>query len=142
MRLPAVVGWAQPVALGSRSRPAAAARRAGGGQELRLVGEFATLSAVLFGGTAANWSYSNSGDTSAVTVTTPPHAPRVVSIELRAMSGGSYSKTNAFAYLPTVFTDDTLMAGATIVKAQHLVELRQAVDALRAVARLAPPQRS
>jgi hypothetical protein len=39
-----------------------------------------------------------------------------------------------------VFTDDTLMAGATIVKAQHLVELRQAVDALRAVARLAPAQ--
>src|SRR5213078_1579892 len=48
----------------------------------------------------------------------------------------TYSKSNAFAYLPTVFTDNTIMVGQTTAKAQHIIELRQAVDAMRAVAGL------
>src|SRR5439155_11210653 len=71
-----------------------------------------------------------------ITVTTPPHAAGAVQIDLTPTSGSSYSKANAFAYLPTVFTDDTIMVGQTTAKAQHIIELRQAVDAMRAVAGL------
>jgi hypothetical protein len=35
------------------------------------------------------------------------------------------------------FTDNPLTAGATVIKAQHITELRQAVDAVRAAANLA-----
>jgi cytochrome c peroxidase len=37
-----------------------------------------------------------------------------------------------------LFTDDPLVANATVVRAQHLTELRQAVDAVRAAAGLPP----
>jgi hypothetical protein len=111
------------------------AGRASGGQQIRLMGRFADLSSVAFGGTSAVWSYTNG--TTEITVTPPAHAPAAVSIDLIA-SGTIYSKANAFAYLPTVFTDDQLVARMTVAKAQHVLELRQAVDALRAVAGLAP----
>ena len=55
---------------------------------------------------------------------------------LTSTSGSTLTKTNAFAYLPTVFTDDTIVVGETTAKAQHILELRQAVDAMRAVAGL------
>ncbi len=110
------------------------ARRASGGQPIKLTGTFANLSTVLLGGVSASWAYSNG--TSEITVTTPAHAVGAVSIELTHAVDGPFSKTNAFAYLPTVFTDDTLVAGVTTAKAQHVLELRQAVDALRLVAGL------
>ena len=69
---------------------------------------------------------------------TPAHAVGAVQIDLTPTSGSLYSKANAFAYLPTVFTDNTIMVGVTTAKAQHIIELRQAVDAMRAVAGLAP----
>jgi len=69
-------------------------------------------------------------------VTTPAHALGAVDIVLTPTSGGTVTKTNAFAYLPTVFTDNTITVGQTTAKAQHIVELRQAVDAMRAVAGL------
>jgi hypothetical protein len=86
------------------------------------------------GGTTVAWSYSNG--TSEVTLTTPAHAVGAVDIVLTPISGNTLTKSNAFAYLPTSFTDDPLVAGVTIAKAQHVIELRQAVDALRAVAGL------
>lgn len=107
-----------------------------GGQQIILVGSFANLSVVNLGGTSASWSYTNG--TSEITVTTPPHAVGAVGIDLVPISGSTYSKSNAFAYLPTVFSDDTILAGQTTAKAQHIIELRQAVDALRAVAGLSP----
>ena len=112
------------------------AGRTSGGQQITLTGAFANLSTVMFGGVGASWSYSNG--TSAIIVTTPAHAAGAVQIDLAPTSGNSYSKPNAFAYLPTVFTDDTLMVGITRAKAQHILELRQAVDALRVVAGLQP----
>lgn len=112
------------------------AGRSSGGQQVKLIGWFPNLSSVAFGGVAAAWSYSSG--TTEITITTPAHAVGAVSIDLTPTSGSPYSKPNAFAYLPTVFTDDTLVAGATTVKAQHITELRQAVDALRAVAGLGP----
>jgi hypothetical protein len=66
------------------------------------------------------------------------HAVGAVQIDLTPVSGGVHSKPNAFAYLPTIFNDDTLTIGVTTAKAQHIIELRQAVDALRAVAGLSP----
>ncbi len=112
------------------------AGRASGGQLVKLTGSFANLSTVTMGGVSASFSFTNG--TSEVTVTTPPHAAGAVSIDLTSSSGGASSKSNAFAYLPTVFTDNTLMAQVTTAKAQHIIELRQAVDALRAVAGLGP----
>src|SRR5437762_4173956 len=114
------------------------AGRTSGTQQIRLTGLFANLSTVAMGGTSASWVYTNFGDTSAITVTTPAHSAGAVQIDLTPTSGPVYSKVNAFAYLPTVFTDDTIMVGQTTAKAQHIMELRQAVDALRAVAGLSP----
>jgi hypothetical protein len=107
-----------------------------GGQQIILVGSFANLSVVNIGGTSASWSYTNG--TSEITVTTPAHAVGAVGIDLVPTSGNSYSKSNAFAYLPLVFTDNFLMAGITPAKAQHTLELRQVIDVLRAVAGLGP----
>jgi hypothetical protein len=110
-----------------------------GGQQIVLAGAFAGLSAVKMGGASASWFYTNgSGDTTRITVNTPAHAVGAVQIDLTHTSGSAYSKSNAFAYLPTVFTDNTLLAAVTTAKAQHILELRQAVDAMRAVAGLAP----
>jgi len=116
-----------------------AAGRVSGGQQIRLVGAFTGLSTVTMGGVAASWVYTNgSGDPSRITVTSPAHAVGAVQINLTPTSGSVYSKANAFAYLPTVFTDNTIFAAVTIARAQHIIELRQAVDAMRAVAGLAP----
>ncbi|MDT7541981.1 MAG: hypothetical protein QOE33_1885 [Acidobacteriota bacterium] len=112
------------------------AGRASGGQQVKLVGAFDNLSSVVFGGVAVSWSYTNG--TSEIAFNTPAHAVGAVGIDLANTSGGALSKSNAFAYLPTTFTDDTLTVGVTTAKAQHIIELRQAVDALRAVAGLAP----
>jgi hypothetical protein len=113
------------------------AGRTSGGQQIILNGSFAGLSTVTMGGSSASWSYTNgSGDTSRITVTTPGHAVGAVTITLTPTFGNPYSKANAFAYLPKVFTDDTITVGQTTAKAQHIIELRQAVDALRAVAGL------
>src|SRR5207302_8237522 len=114
------------------------AGRTSGGQPIILTGAFAGLSTMTMGGVYAAWVYTNgAGDTSAITVTTPAHAVGAVQVDLTPTSGSSYSKANAFAYLPTVFTDNTLVVGSTTAKAQHIIELRQAVDAMRAVAGLA-----
>ena len=113
------------------------AGRTSGGQPIILTGAFAGLSTVTMGGVSAAWVYTNGGgDTSTITVTTPPHSVGAVQIDLTPASGPGYSKPNAFAYLPTVFTDNTLVVGSTTAKAQHIIELRQAVDAMRAAAGL------
>jgi hypothetical protein len=122
------------LSIGTLSRKAA---RTSGGQQIVLTGSFRGLSSVTVGGVNASW-VSNSD--SQITLTTPAHAVGAVDIVLvpQAGTGSNYTKSNAFAYLPTTFTDDTLIAGVTTAKAQHILELRQAVDALRAVAGLAP----
>jgi hypothetical protein len=115
------------------------AGRASGGQQITLRGAFANLSTLTIGGASASWFYTNgASDTSTVTATTPSHSVGAVQIELTPTCGSMYSRANAFAYLPTVFTDNTIMVGQTTAKAQHIIELRQAVDALRAVAGLGP----
>lgn len=111
------------------------AGRTSGGQLIKLAGSFAGISSITMGGlNVATWSYTNG--TSEVTLTTPAHVAGAVDIVLTPTAGSPYTKTNAFAYLPKVFTDDTLVPGVTIAKAQHVLELRQAVEALRIVAGL------
>lgn len=124
---------AVPLSISSLSRKAASTA---GGQQIVLTGSFTGLSTVTVGGNQASWSYT--GGTTQITITTPAHAVGAVDIVLTPTVGSTYTKSNAFAYLPTVFTDDTLVAGLTMAKAQHILELRQAVDALRAVAGLGP----
>src|SRR3989449_1785363 len=110
------------------------AGRTSGGQQIILTGAFVNLSTVTIGGSSASWTYTNgAGDTSTITVTTPAHSVGAAQIDVTPTSGSAYSKTNAFAYLPTVFTDDSITVGQTTAKAQHVIELRQAVEALRAV---------
>ena len=110
------------------------AGRSSGNQSVILTGSFTNLATVTMGGNSATWFFSNG--TSEITVTTPAHAVGAVSIDLTPTSGSPYTKTNAFAYLPTVFTDDALVVGVTTAKAQHIIELRNAVDSLRLVAGL------
>jgi hypothetical protein len=112
------------------------AGRVSGGQQIKLAGSFANLSTVRVGGVSASWSYTNG--ISEITITTPAHAVGAVSIDLVPTSGNTHSKSNAFAYLPVTFTDNTLVARITTAKALHIIELRRAVDALRAVAGLQP----
>lgn len=115
------------------------AGRTSGGQQIVLTGAFNGLSTVTIGGAGVSWFYTNGpGDTSQITVTTPAHSVGAVQIDLTPTTGSVYSKANVFAYLPTVFTDDTLSIGITTAKALHIIELRQAVDAMRAVAGLGP----
>jgi len=115
----------------------APAGRSSGGQQIILRGSLARLATVTMGGASALWFYTNgAGDPTAIKVTTPPHAVGAVQIDLTPTSGPVYSKPNAFAYLPKIFTDDTIVVGQTMSKAQHILELRQAVDAMRAVAGL------
>jgi hypothetical protein len=111
------------------------AGRASGGQQIKLTGSFAGVTSVTVGGVSAAFTFTNG--TSEITVTTPAHAVGAVTITVSS-STETASKPNAFAYLPTVFTDDPLVAGVTTAKAQHVLELRAAVDALRLVAGLAP----
>jgi fibronectin type III domain protein len=53
-------------------------------------------------------------------------------------SGNSSPPSNIDIATTITFSDDPLTAGSTPVKAQHLTELRQAVDAVRATANLSP----
>jgi hypothetical protein len=124
-----------PVDYGSRiAAVIPPAGRISGGQQIKVTGSLVGLSSVRLGGVSASWSYSNG--TSEVTITTPPHSSGAVKLDLTLTSGSIYSKSNAFAYLRTVFTEDTLVVGVTSVKAQHIIELRKAVDDLRAVSGL------
>jgi hypothetical protein len=91
---------------------------------------------VSVGGIAASWSYTSS--TRQVTLTSPPHVVGSADITLTSSSAGPYTRANAIAVLPATFTDNILVAGVTVVRAQHIIELRQAIDALRAVAGLGP----
>ncbi len=121
-----------PLVITSVTPPAG---RASGGQQIKLAGSFVNLATVTMGGVLApSWFFSSG--TSEITVTTPAHAVGAVNIDLTPSAGSAYTKTNAFAYLPTIFTDDPLVVGVTTAKAQHIIELRQAVDALRTVAGL------
>lgn len=78
----------------------------------------------------ANPTGANFSDTTVSSGSTYLYRVRAVDV---AMNASSYSNAD---YV-TLFTDHPLVAGTTLVKAQHLTELRQAVNAARAAAGLA-----
>jgi chitodextrinase len=81
--------------------------------------------------TLSNTSSTSFTDSSLSSTTT--YIYRVRSVD----AGGNYSDfSNTDIATTIVFTDDPLVAGTTVVKAQHVIELRQAVDAVRAAAGL------
>ena len=85
-------------------------------------GPFTTLS------NTASTSFSDSGLTSTTT-----YIYRVRAVD----ANGNYSDfSNTDIATTIVFTDDPLVAGTTIVQAQHITELRSAVNAVRAAAGL------
>ena len=58
---------------------------------------------------------------------------------LAADAGGNLSPPGSIDVATAItFTDNPLVAGTTVVKAQHVTELRQAVNAVRAAANLSP----
>jgi YD repeat-containing protein len=78
----------------------------------------------------ANPTSANFSDTAVSSGSTYLYRVRAVDV---AMNSSSYSNAD---YV-TLFTDHPLVAGTTLVKAQHLTELRQTVNAVRAAAGLA-----
>ncbi len=56
--------------------------------------------------------------------------------KVRAVNGGESGDSNADLATTTVFTDDPLVAGTTVVKSVHVSELRTAVNAVRTLAAL------
>lgn len=87
------------------------AGRTTGGQQIKLTGAFANLSTVIIGRFFAPWFYSIG--TSEITVTTPAVGDvGVADILLTPTSGNAYLKAKAFAYLPTTFTDQPLVAAS------------------------------
>jgi len=85
-------------------------------------GPFTTLS------NTASTSFTDSGLSSTTT-----YIYRVRAVD----AAGNYSDFSNIDIATTiVFTDDPLVAGVTVIQAQHIVELRQAVNAVRAAAGL------
>jgi hypothetical protein len=80
---------------------------------------------------ASNVTGTTFTDTTVVSVTAYLYRVRALS------AGGAASPyTNRDVATAISFTDDTLTAASTLVKRNHLTELRQAVDAVRATANL------
>ncbi len=76
-------------------------------------------------------------DATTITATTGPASASAATVTVTGYAGASGTVANGFTYVaPATFTDDPLVAGTTVVKAQHLFEPRQAVDSLWAVAGL------
>ena len=68
-----------------------------------------------------------------ITARTPPYPPGSADVSVINSLGQSASLPNGFLYkAPVPFTDDSLVAGVTVVKRVHLTELRTRIDALRA----------
>lgn len=54
--------------------------------------------------------------------------------KVRAVNGGESADSNIDLATTTIFTDDPLVAGTTLISATHVTQLRTAVDAVRALA--------
>jgi hypothetical protein len=57
--------------------------------------------------------------------------------KVRAVNGGESSDSNIDLATTTIFTDDPLVAGPSLIKSAHINELRTAVNAVRTLASLA-----
>ena len=99
-----------------------------GGTAVTLSGtNFVDGATVLVGGVAATsvtWV-----DVNTVMATTPAHAAGVVDVVVTNPSEAPMTLTDGFTYTPgPPFTDDPLVAGATVIKAAHFIELRNRIN--------------
>lgn len=81
----------------------------------------------------SNWTTTTYTDTNVTGVTAYLYRVRAVDA-----SGNSSPYSNIDVATAISFTDDSLTSQVTLVKATHITQLRQAVDAVRMVANLAP----
>jgi hypothetical protein len=82
-------------------------------------------------------TYSLAGSTTAPTVTfndSGRFANTAYLYKVRAVNGGESGDSNVDLATTTIFTDDPLVAGTTLVKSAHISELRTAVNAVRTLA--------
>lgn len=103
-----------------------------GGTNIMITGtNFVPGMAVTIGGSEAiNVTVVNS---TTITARTPPYPPGSANVMVINPLGQSTSLPNGFLYTSAVpFTDESLVAGVTVVKRVHLTELRTRIDALRA----------
>lgn len=104
-----------------------------GGAPVTITGaDFAAGATVTFGGVQAQAVSVKSGTT--IVALIPAHAAGTVSVTVANPDEQSGTLANGFEFvagLPT-FMDDPLRPGVTRVKAAHVTELRQRIDALRA----------
>lgn len=82
---------------------------------------------------SSNWTSTTYTDTNVTAVTAYLYRVRAVD---SFGNGSPYSNLDVATAIN--FTDDTLISQSTLVKAAHVNELRQAVDAVRSAANLAP----
>ena len=91
--------------------------------------------------TSLNGTYAplspNPTTTSFIDMTTTGGAAYLYRVCAVDASGGRSAYSNADFATAISFTDDPLVAGNTPIKAQHLTEIRQAINAMRATAGLA-----
>jgi hypothetical protein len=103
-----------------------------GGTNIAITGtNFVPGMSVTFGGSKA----TNVVVVNATTITagTPPHLPGSANVIVTNPLGQSSTLPNGFLYTSSVpFTDNPLVAGVTVVKRVHVIELRTRIDALRA----------
>lgn len=89
----------------------------------------AGASTLAFGDLAAGNVTVVNGTT--ITATTPAHAAGAVDVQVTSSMGTGVG-TSLYTYaMPPTFSDDPIQARATLVKAAHVEELRQAIDLLR-----------
>jgi hypothetical protein len=101
-----------------------------GGNRVTVSGTGFTAGAtVAFGGSAAT-EVAVINATS-LTATVPSGSIGAATVTVTT-SGGTGSLAAGYTYFESLFSDDPLAAGLTIVKAAHITELRQRIDALRA----------
>lgn len=75
-----------------------------------------------------------------ITALTPAHAAGAGTVTVSNQGGGSGSLTNGYTFMATVvFADDPIIQYSTLVRAQHILDLRSAVAALWSVAGLGTP---
>jgi len=108
--------------------------RRGGTQIVINGANFTVPATVTIGGNAANVV---SVTPTQIVAITPVSIVGAAHVAVTLASSLTVIFAHGFMYLPTTtFTDDPLVAGLTIVKAGHILELRAAVNRLRAAALL------
>ncbi len=109
---------------------------AAGGTAVTISGTgFVTGATVAIGGTAA--TSVNVVTAQTITAVTAAHSPGAVAVVVTNPDGQLATRTNGFTYF-VPFTDGLLQRGVSLIRAPHIIELRQRINAVRARLNLSP----